>query len=282
MTRACSAVDETRGVRAVSKTTLRKTLSGRPRRPSSPKSGPSGESVRPSMSSDQIGSVAPTPPTALTSVANVLVVEDEMVLRMRAIDIVEDAGFMAVEAVSADEALSILESRSDISLLFSDIQMPGSMDGLTLSHTVHDRWPSIGIILVSGQVKLCDTDRPADSRFFGKPLEAKEMIAELRSSNSVGDQIIAQNMALNLDIRAYYAYSFETVKQTDSGKLLQEFLSLQVPRLFLYGERNKTLSYLPELRSSAIQVAEVPSAGHFLFYDNPRATYQAIGDFVHS
>ena len=62
---------------------------------------------------------------------NVLVVEDEMVLRMRAVDIVEDAGFTAVEAVNADEALSILESRSDISLLFSDIQMPGSMDGLS-------------------------------------------------------------------------------------------------------------------------------------------------------
>jgi hypothetical protein len=107
------------------------------------------------------------------------------------------------------------------------------------------------------------------------------MIAELRSSNSVGDQIIAQNMALNLDIRAYYAYSFETVQQSDSGKLLQEFLSLQVERVFLYGERNNALSYLPELRSSAIQVTEIPSAGH-LFYDNPIATYQAIGDFVHA
>jgi hypothetical protein len=89
-------------------------------------------------------------------------------------------------------------------------------------------------------------------------------------------------MAFNLDIRAYHAYSFETVKQSDSGRLLQEFLGLQLPRLFLYGERNKTLSYLPELRGSGIQVAEVPSAGHFLFYDNPMATYQAIGNFVHS
>ncbi|MBA3516980.1 MAG: response regulator [Rhizobiales bacterium] len=87
------------------------------------------------------------------SSTNVLVVEDEMVLRMRAVDIVEDAGFTAVEAVNADEALSILESRSDISLLLSDIQMPGSMDGLKLAHAVHDRWPSIKIILVSGQVK---------------------------------------------------------------------------------------------------------------------------------
>jgi CheY-like chemotaxis protein len=87
---------------------------------------------------------------------NVLVVEDEMLLRMRAVDIVEDAGFTAVEAVSADEALAILETRSDISLLFSDIQMPGSMDGLKLAHAVHDRWPSIKIILVSGLVKVSD------------------------------------------------------------------------------------------------------------------------------
>src|SRR6187200_15051 len=67
----------------------------------------------------------------LDAPANVLVVEDEMLLRMRAVDIVEDAGFRAVEAVNADEALAILESRSDISLLFSDIQMPGTMDGLS-------------------------------------------------------------------------------------------------------------------------------------------------------
>jgi two-component sensor histidine kinase/CheY-like chemotaxis protein len=111
---------------------------------------------------------------------NVLVVEDEMVMRMRAVDIVEDAGFTPVEAVNADEALSILESRSDISLLFTDIQMPGSMDGLVLAHAVHKRWPSIKIILVSGQVKLSDADKPANSRFFGKPLEVTHMIAELQ------------------------------------------------------------------------------------------------------
>src|ERR1700755_615669 len=99
---------------------------------------------------------------------NVLVVEDEMVLRMKAVDIVEDAGFTAIEAVNADEALAILEARSDISLLFSDIQMPGSMDGLKLAHAVHDRWPSIKIILVSGQINPSEAERPADSRFFGK------------------------------------------------------------------------------------------------------------------
>jgi CheY-like chemotaxis protein len=110
----------------------------------------------------------------------VLVVEDEMLLRMRAIDMVEDAGYTSVEAVDADEAVEILESRSDIALLFTDIQMPGSMDGLKLAQAVHERWPPIKIILVSGQLKFSKIDIPADSRFFGKPLEATEMIAEMQ------------------------------------------------------------------------------------------------------
>jgi len=110
----------------------------------------------------------------------ILVVEDEMLLRIRAVDMVEDAGYTSVEAVDADEALETLESRSDIALLFTDIQMPGSMDGLKLAHAVHERWPSIKIILVSGQMKLSKTDIPAGSRFFRKSLEAPEMIAEMK------------------------------------------------------------------------------------------------------
>lgn len=117
---------------------------------------------------------------------NVLVVEDELVLRMRAIDIVEDAGFAAIEATNADQALSILETRSDISLLFTDIQMPGTLDGLKLAHAVHKRWPAIKIVLVSGQIKLADEDKPLDSRFFGKPLEMKRMIAELQDMVGMG------------------------------------------------------------------------------------------------
>jgi CheY-like chemotaxis protein len=112
--------------------------------------------------------------------AVVLVVEDEMLLRMRAVDMVEDAGYTPVEAVDADQAVAILESRSDIALLLTDIQMPGSMDGLGLAHSVHERWPPIRIIVVSGQLKAANIDIPADSRFFGKPFEAGEMIAEMR------------------------------------------------------------------------------------------------------
>src|SRR6202051_1169960 len=125
----------------------------------------------------------------------ILVVEDEMLLRMRAVDMVEDAGFTPIEAINADDALAILESRSDIELLFTDIQMPGSMDGLKLAYAVHARWPLIKIILVSGQLKLTDDDKPADSRFFGKPLDVKQMIAELQDMIGNGGVKIANDVA---------------------------------------------------------------------------------------
>jgi two-component sensor histidine kinase/DNA-binding response OmpR family regulator len=139
------------------------------------------------------------------AVPNVLVVEDEMILRMRAVNIVEDAGFNPVEAVNADQAMSILEARSDISLLLTDIQMPGSIDGLKLAHAVHDRWPSIKIILVSGQVKLTDAERPADSRFFGKPLGVEQMITELQAMVGAGALRIvpdAGTLSTRGDVRA--------------------------------------------------------------------------------
>ncbi len=134
--------------------------------------------------------------------ANVLVVEDEMVLRMRAVDIVEDAGFTPVEAVNADEALAILESRSDISLLFTDIQMSGSIDGLKLAHAVHKRWPAIKIVLVSGQVRPTVAERPADSRFFGKPLEVAQMISELQDMVGAGALKIVPDTAVSQAVNA--------------------------------------------------------------------------------
>jgi CheY-like chemotaxis protein len=111
----------------------------------------------------------------------VLVVEDEMLLRMRAVDMVEDAGYASVEAIDADEAISILESRSDIALLFTDIQMPGSMDGLGLVRAVRERWPPIKIILVSGKLIRSEIDIPTGSRFFAKPLTAGDVIAEMQA-----------------------------------------------------------------------------------------------------
>ena len=128
-----------------------------------------------------------------------------MMLRMRAVDIVEDAGFIPIEAVNADEALAILESRSDIDLLFTDIQMPGSMDGLKLAHAVHERWPSIKIILVSGKLTPTEAEKPIHSRFFGKPLEVKQMISEMQDMIGQGSLSIIQ-----ADISAVLARAVQT------------------------------------------------------------------------
>jgi DNA-binding NtrC family response regulator len=110
----------------------------------------------------------------------VLVVEDDAILRLHALDIVEEAGFTAIEAKIADEAIAILESRSDIALLFTDVNMPGSMDGLKLAQAVRNRWPPIKIVVVSGHVQVDQNALPPHSRFFGKPFEAEKMIGELR------------------------------------------------------------------------------------------------------
>jgi len=161
------------------------------------------------------------------SPANVLVVEDEMVLRMKALDMVEDAGFVAVEAINADDALAILESRSDISLLFSDIQMPGTLDGLKLAHAVHKRWPSIKIILVSGQVKLSDDDKPANSRFFDKPLEVTQMIAELQDMLGTGTLKIIPDAALPIAVESVNAKLDSLVRTTANDSLTAENDSLR-------------------------------------------------------
>lgn len=111
----------------------------------------------------------------------VLIVEDDPLLRMLAVEVVEEAGFVALEAGNADEAVALLESRLDISLLFTDIEMPGSMDGLKLARAVRDRWPPIKILIVSGKVRLQPSELPSNSCFVGKPYQTAAMVAELRS-----------------------------------------------------------------------------------------------------
>jgi CheY-like chemotaxis protein len=110
----------------------------------------------------------------------VLVVEDDWLLRLLAVEIVEDAGLVAVEAANADEAIVILERRVDIALILTDVDMPGTMDGLKLAHAVRRRWPPIKIIIVSGKTHLPDADLPTDTRFFSKPYSVPNMISELR------------------------------------------------------------------------------------------------------
>jgi CheY-like chemotaxis protein len=110
-----------------------------------------------------------------TATPAILVVEDEPLLRLLAVDIAEDAGFKALSAASADEALAILEVRVDVRLVFTDVQMPGSMDGLRLAHAVRDRWPPVELIVTSGRGHIAANDLPDRGRFFAKPYDVEAL-----------------------------------------------------------------------------------------------------------
>jgi two-component system, response regulator PdtaR len=109
----------------------------------------------------------------------VLVVEDEPLLRMNAADMVEEAGFEALEAANAKEAIQLLESRCDICVIFSDIDMPPGMDGMELVALVRQRWPPIAIILVSGHVDPGNVHLPEGAKFFSKPYRPTEVVTAL-------------------------------------------------------------------------------------------------------
>jgi CheY-like chemotaxis protein len=106
----------------------------------------------------------------------VLVVEDEPIIRMNAVDMLEEAGFEVLEAVNADAPLKLLEARShEIAALFTDIHMPGSMDGMALAALVAERWPEIRPFVTSGRAMLRDADIPDHGRFLAKPYRAAQL-----------------------------------------------------------------------------------------------------------
>jgi CheY-like chemotaxis protein len=101
----------------------------------------------------------------------ILVVEDEVLVRMMAVSVAENNGFTALWASTADEAIKILESRSDIRLVFTDVNMPGSMNGLRLAHAVRGRWPPIELLVTSALGNITAKDLPQRARFLPKPYD---------------------------------------------------------------------------------------------------------------
>jgi CheY-like chemotaxis protein len=111
----------------------------------------------------------------------VLVVEDDELIRLNAVDLIECAGFDVIEATDADKAIDILLARADIAVVFTDIDMPGSMDGLKLAAAIRNRWPPIEIIITSGKLTPSPQSLPARSRFLAKPYNGERLVETIRA-----------------------------------------------------------------------------------------------------
>lgn len=116
----------------------------------------------------------------MTGQIAVLVVEDETLIRMDVVDQLESEGFLVFEAANADQAIALLAAHPTIHILFTDIDMPGSMDGLKLAAAVRDRWPPVKIIVTYGYRTVEITDLPDGSVFFSKPYQHDSVVASIR------------------------------------------------------------------------------------------------------
>ncbi len=112
----------------------------------------------------------------------VVIVEDEPMVRMAAVGAFEDAGFEVLEGKNAQAALLILKAQGGrVQALFTDVEMPGAMDGLGLANQIHQDWPGISVVVASGQVTPCEGQMPANSRFFKKPYQLSTIIEHFRA-----------------------------------------------------------------------------------------------------
>ena len=110
----------------------------------------------------------------------VLIVENEPLIRMHGADIIESAGFRVLEASSADEAIGILTDGAAIDLVFSDIDMPGSMDGLELAAFIHKGWPEVPLLLTSGHHRIDKSALPSNGQFVPKPWAENALVDKIR------------------------------------------------------------------------------------------------------
>jgi DNA-binding NarL/FixJ family response regulator len=134
-------------------------------------------------------SLSPQPPchnttwARMTSQADprpvVIVVEDEFLIRLAVVEVLAEEGFVAIEAGHAEEALATLNLRAaDIHVLFTDIHMPGAMDGLALAHHARQSWPWIALLITSATTPK--TALPAGSRFLPKPYALRHAVIHVR------------------------------------------------------------------------------------------------------
>ena len=111
----------------------------------------------------------------------ILVVEDEPLIRLGLASVIEEAGYSVVEASNADDAIRKLEADPHIQLILTDVDMPGSMDGIRLAHYVRDRWPPIQLIVISGKVGVKPHQLPVGAQFMPKPYQEHQLLGLVQS-----------------------------------------------------------------------------------------------------
>ncbi len=116
----------------------------------------------------------------MTGSVSVLVVEDEFLIRMDVAQQLSEEGYRVFEASNADAAVRLLETEPSIRILFTDIDMPGSMDGLKLAAAVRDRWPPVKIVVTSGHRLVDIADLPEGSVFYPKPYHHAAVVSSFR------------------------------------------------------------------------------------------------------
>ena len=116
----------------------------------------------------------------------ILVVEDEPLIRLGMVSLVEDWGYTPLEASNADEAIAQIERDGDVRIIITDVDMPGSMDGVKLAHFVRHRWPPIQLIVISGKIGANEVDLPVGARFFSKPCREEALLSTIRELGDAG------------------------------------------------------------------------------------------------
>jgi pimeloyl-ACP methyl ester carboxylesterase len=147
-----------------------------------------------------------------------------------------------------------------------------------------------GVNKVKAYINIEGNLLPEDCMFSGKVINYDfdtfkttifpKTILDMKAKGNTGFHVIANNLQLNTNVKSYYHYSFQTVEYSATGDLLKQFISMRIPKIFIYGAENNTLSYIPELLSSGVTVKEISNSNHFVFYDNPKELYEVMANFI--
>jgi pimeloyl-ACP methyl ester carboxylesterase len=147
-----------------------------------------------------------------------------------------------------------------------------------------------GMSKVKAYINIEGNLLPEDCMFSGKVINYDfdtfkttifpKTILDMKAKGNTGFHVIANNLQLNTNVRSYYHYSFQTVEHSATGDLFKQFISMRIPKIFIYGAENNTLSYIPELLSSGVTVKEISNSNHFVFYDNPKELYDVMANFI--